>query len=219
MLAAPPTHRAPRTLPPHRYEDGDGEEVELSELETILVPSQEDERKVTSGKRRGAAAKGADGSKSGAAAKAGGKAQRGGKAAAKGEGRKRKKTPESETPARGAEQPAADAADAAEGEAEAAAAAVQEAMQQDDAELQATEPLLRDEEEGEAERHAWPGSATKPQAGAAPRASPSTERGVSAQLRGIVDEVATHSKELVSRAGTIRAACRWYRALAAAPLA
>ncbi|PRW58661.1 endoribonuclease L-PSP [Chlorella sorokiniana] len=178
------------------YEDGDEEEVELYELERILLPDAEGDSKAAGGKSSSAAAQGGSSRRNDTAAKGGGKAQRGGKAAGKGEGRKRKKSPGSPEPARGAEQPAAEAAADADEEEEEAAAAVQEAMQQDGEEQQATEPLLREEEEGEAEHHAWPGSAATPPAGGGPLASPSSERGLTAQLRGIADEVATRSKEL-----------------------
>lgn len=179
-------------MPACRYEDGDEEEVELYELERILLPGGDGDSKAAGGKSSGTAAKGGGSKRNDTAATGGGRAQRGGKPAGKGEGRKRKKAAESPAPSLGAEQPAE-----AEEDAEQAAAAVQQAMQQDGEEQQATEPLLKEEEEGEADLHAWLGNAAKPLAGRAPLASPSSERGLTAQLRGIADEVATRSKELV----------------------
>lgn len=198
-------------MPPCRYEDGDEEEVELHELERILVPAADGFSKGAGGKSSGTAAKGGGSKRNDTAATGGGRAQRGGNPAGKGEGRKRKKAAESPAPSGGAEQPAEEEEDA-----EQAAAAVQHAMQQDGEEQQqATEPLLKEEQEGEAELHAWLGNAAKPPAGRAPLASPSSERGLMAQLHGIADEVATRSKELVracdGQAGVCAAAQVWRR--------
>lgn len=190
-------------MPPCRYEDGDEEEVELHELERILVPAGDGFSKGAGGKSSGTAAKGGGSKRNDTAATGGGRAQRGGKPAGKGEGRKRKKAAESPAPSGGAEQPAEEEEDA-----EQAAAAVQHAMQQDGEEQQqATEPLLKEEQEGEAELHAWLGNAAKPLAGRAPLASPSSERGPTAQLHGIADEVATRSKELVRACDGQAGAC------------